>query len=641
VGIDIFGKILYINLNNGKMRAVSAKDLSQRFIGGRGINTWLLHENTPLGISAYDIMNPLVIGAGLLVGTLAPTACRLSIDSMNPFNGGVGSSNSGGHFATAMKLAGYSHLVLTGRSRSPSYVYINDQEVSVRDATGIWGSTTWETEETLSNDLGEDSHILSIGPAGENLAKNAAVIIDKSRAAGRCAMASIMGSKNLKAIAVRGTESIEVANHELYFDTISKLWSKVDQCKDLLEMRRYGTTSMMPHLNDIGAMPQRNFQDGYMDPEKLRKITGENLYRYIVSDFACASCPINCSHFFYVDHGPYAGTGCEGIEGNILWDFGSRLEIDDPTAIIKAHELCSRLGLDIDNVSCVLAWAFECYQRGIIGKEDTEGLELNWGNSDAALRLLEKIARREGIGDLLAEGSLRASRILGRGSEGFAIHVKGQDNMDPLRAAKGFALGVVVSPRGGGHTRGSPEWDFVPLPSEIGVKYWGVPTIDQPSSYKGKAKLVTYYEKVHAIADSLGLCYFSTNWTSPGLFDFNDFATLFTAATGWKTTTDQMMRIGSRIHHLEKTYNVLYAGFSREHDYAPRRMMEEPIKSGPKKGEILAREDWDRLLDEYYELNAWDRRTSWPTKEVLRELELDEISQRLARVGRLPDRRSS
>lgn len=634
---DIFGRILYVNLHNSKIRSIPARDYSKRFIGGRGINTWLLHENTPLHTYPYDPTNPLVVGAGLLTGTLVPTACRISIDSMNPFTGGVGSSNVGGHFATMLKLAGYSHIILLGRSRTPSYIYINDQQVTVRDARHLWGLTTWETEDRLADELGEDgARFLSIGPAGENLAKNAAVVVDKSRAAGRCGTASILGSKNIKAIAVRGTGSLEVPNSEGILSVIEEMWMKIQQCEGLKEMGKHGTTAMTPVLNEIGAMPQRNFQDAYMDPEKLKRITGENLYKYIVSDLACASCPIHCSHFFCVEEGPYAGTACEGIEGNILWDFGSRLEIDDAGAIIKAHELCSRLGLCIDNASCAIAWAFECYQRGIIDQKDTDGLRLEWGNSEAALALLEKIAYREGLGDMLAEGGLRAAEILGRGSEKYVVQIKGQDNMDPLTVPKGFALGVVVSPRGGGHTRGSPEWDFIPLPKETGMKIWGVSTTDQPTAYEGKAKLVTYYEKVHAICDSLGICFFSSIWTSVDLLNPEDLASLYSAATGWATTAEDMMRMGSRVHHLEKTYNIIHANFSRSHDYPPQRLMEEPIKSGPQKGHRLMRSDWDKLLDEYYTLNGWDIKTSWPTEASLEELDLGEIAQKLAHMGRLP-----
>jgi aldehyde:ferredoxin oxidoreductase len=635
---DVFGKIAYVNLHNGKVKTISARDYSKRFIGGRGINTWLLHENTPLHVSPYDPMNPLVFGVGLLVGTLAPTACRLSIDSMNPFTGGVGSSNVGGHFATALKLAGCSHIVISGRSRLPSYIYVDDQDISVRDGRHIWGLTTWETEDTLAGELGDNGiHFLSIGPAGENLARTAAVIVDESRAAGRCGVASVMGSKNLKAIAARGTGSVEVCDPDDFMRVVEKTWMKIQRCDGLKEMGRYGTTAMMPALNEIGAMPQRNFQDGYMYPEKLAKITSDNLYKYIVSNLACTSCPIHCSHFFYVDEGPYSGTACEGVEGNILWDFGSRLEIDDPTAIVKAHEVCSRFGLDIDNSSCAIAWAFECYQRGIINSRDTEGLELNWGNADAALTLLKKIAYREGLGDLLAEGGLRAAELLGRGSDKYVVEIKGQDNMDPIRAAKGFGLGVVVSPRGGGHTRGSPEWDFMPLPSEVGMKMWGVPTTDKPTAYEGKARLVTYYEKIHAICDSLGMCFLSSIWTSVDLLNPENLAELYAAATGWSTSPEAMMKMGARVHHLEKTYNIIYANFSRRDDYPPRRLMEEPIKSGPGRGQRLMKADWDRLLDEYYTLSGWDPKTSWPTRERLEELGLGEIVHKLMKMGRLPD----
>jgi aldehyde:ferredoxin oxidoreductase len=329
----------------------------------------------------------------------------------------------------------------------------------------------------------------------------------------------------------------------------------------------------------------------------------------------------------------------EGFETNSFWNWSARLEIDSASAGITLHALCNQYGLDEDNASCAIAWLFECYERGIVTKEETDGLELKWGDDTAVAELLRKIAHREGIGDLLAEGGKRASEIVGRDSEKYVIHIKGQDSMEAMRTVKEWALGCVVSTRGGAHTRGANVASLnKEIPAELSQRLWGISKLDGPLSYDNKARLVVYYERLQAILDSLNVCLFTSNWIGLDMPDHEDYARLYSTATGRAVDGSELMNIGERIHNIEKAFNVLHAGFDRRDDYPPSRLMEEPIKSGPHQGERLEKDKWDQMLDEYYEIHGWDKETGLQTREALENLGLGHVADDLAKAGRLPGR---
>jgi len=629
------GKVLRVDLTSGKVWTEPTKKYAQRFLGGRGVNNWILYDEVKPWVTPFDPANRLIFGAGVLVGTLAPCATRHSIDGKSPMTGGVGSANSCGHFAPELKFAGYDHIVFQGRSRRPVYLWIDDDQVEILDASHIWGKTTWDTDDLIEEELGDDEvQIACIGPAGENLVRSACIITNRARSASRCGLGAVMGSKNLKAVAVRGSGSIEVAYPERFMEVVDETWEKIKSSGAASKVRN-------PHsLNEANLMPVRNFQDAYMSPDKLDKLMPE-VYeeKCEIRRLGYFACPIYCSRLYKVRSGQYAGLVSEGLHANDLLNWVGRfdLDLDDPAAMIKLHALCNEYGLDQDNASCSIAWAFECYQRGIFTQKDTDGLKLEWGDYQVVAELLRKVAYREGLGDLLAEGSKRASQIVGKGSEGFAIHVKGQDSMEPMRTSKGWALGCGVSTRGGTHTRGAAFIEMTgDIPPEVCEKIWGV-QVEGPLSYENKAKLVVYYERLQAVLDSLGVCLFSSNYNGPSLLDPDDLAELYSAATGRDIDGDELMRIGERIHNIEKAFNVLHAGFSRRDDYPPQRLMEEPVKSGPMRGERLHREKWGQMLDEYYELHGWDKETGWQTRKCLEDLDLRRIADDLEKVGRVSD----
>jgi len=315
---------------------------------------------------------------------------------------------------------------------------------------------------------------------------------------------------------------------------------------------------------------------------------------------------------------------CEGFQTNIDWDFSAKLDIDDPVSLIKINALCSELGLDIDNSSAPIAWAFELFEKGIISQTETDGLKLDWGNSEAVIELINKIARREGFGRILSEGTKRASQIIGRGSENYTSHIKGQDSIEAIRSDKGWALGCVVAPRGGGHLDGAFQTHRTP---NAGDRH----------SYDSKAQVVFWFERFKAVVDMMGICYFTTVWSDQNLLGPDDLSRLFSAATGVNLNSDELMLIGQRVHNIEKAFNTLHAGFTRAEDYPPKRFMLEPVKEGPNKGERLDENKWGAMLDEYYQIHGWDTKTGWQRAECLDTLGLPEVKNRLSQTNKIPD----
>jgi len=629
------GKILRVNLSNQKIKNESTKEYANFVLGGRGINQWILYKEVKPGVWPFDPANRLIFGTGVLVGTAAPSAGRYTVASKNVFTGGVGSANSGGHFGPELKYAGYDHVIIQGRSRKPCYLWIDDDHVIIRDAEHLWGKTTWETDDLLREELGDDDiQIAGIGPAGENLVRAACIINNGSRAAGRCGLGAVMGSKNLKAVAVRGTGQINVAKPEEFMKIVEELWERILENEALKIYRKWGTPWIAEMGNKISNNPVRNFQDGYWDPKKVENTCAKKLMEnYAVRRLSCFACPIPCSQYLKVTSGEFKDIEGEGFECTALKDFGYKLDVDDLSAIIKAHVLCGQYGLDVDNTAGVIAWAMECYEKGILTKGDTDGLELEWGNYDVVLELIRRITFREGFGDLLAEGSKRASGIVGKGSERYSMTIKGQELYETLRLLIGWALGVITSPRGGGHLRGAPVCESSGISSEEGEKFFGVSTAGDRKSYVGKAKLVSYFENFKAVVDCMNICYILTQWVSPYLINTEDLARLYSAATGQAMTAKELTKIGERVHNIEKAFNVR-EGMMRKDDMPPDRFF-TPIKSGPGKGERLDDEKFEKMLSEYYELKGWDAQTGIPKRAKLEELGLTEVALELANLGKL------
>lgn len=626
---DLAGRVLKVDLTTGQIEVVQlGEEYYKNYLGGRGLNQLLLSKSIETDILSLDSQNVLLFGAGLLVGTSAPGAVRLSIDTKNFFSGGVGSANAGGDFARELKAAGIGAIIIVGKAKQPVYITIIDEQVMIRDASNLWGKTVSASVAILQKELGAKTKVLCIGPAGENLIRGACVIIDKARAAAKCGVGAVMGSKRLKAVAVLGSGTIRVADPKGFLAVSRRAWRKVLKSKVLEGMNEHGTLSTVAMKNAIGGVPFRHYQDGHMHSSKINRIAKLSFKEYERRRFSAIGCPLKCRAVYEIREGPYAGTVGEAMEANTVQDFGYKLDISYPPAIIKANVLCNEYGIDMDTAAESIAWAYECYEKGILYEKDTNGLRLTWGNHEALVTLIEQIAYRRGFGDILAEGVKKAAEITGKGSEELAMNMKGQDLYETMRMPKGYGLGAALATRGGGHCSGSPltEFSLGEISPEIAEKIYGVSTAGDPATYEGKGKLVAFHERLHAVLNSLGICFFTTVWQSPDLIDWTDLAELVSTATGWAVEEKDLMGIGERIHTLERLFNVNHARFDRRNDYPPKRFFEEAIKSGPFMGEVLGKREFDGMLNENYGIHGWSAK-GIPESMTLKKLGLQSISR--------------
>ncbi len=615
-------KILRVDLTQRKIFSEEKTDeCIQTFLGGRGLNRWILLNEVVRNTKAFDSQNKLVIGTGLFVGTTAPGASRVQVDTISPYNNGTGSANGGGFFASKLRFAGWDNIIIEGKSEQPVYIFIRNQHVDILDAYHIWGKTTWQTHDLLQMKHGKKISVMSIGPAGENKVYSAAIIIDRYRAAARCGVGAVMGSKNLKAVVVEGNGRVIPCQIKRFRKKSSQLTQKVKKSRVGRGLKKAGTAQWVALCNSMSWNTVNNFQDSYADPQKIESFFPENWVDIKSKSInTCSKCPVDCGFLLKVIKGEYKGAETASAEADAFIGFSAKLGIYDPAVTIKAHEICNKYGLDNDSVSTAISWAYECYEKGILNLSDTDGLDLSWGNDKALITLLKKIALREGFGDILAEGCQKASEKIGRGSDEFCLHVKGQDLIEPIRVMKGWALGVIVSPRAGTHTRGAPETEAQGLTEEEGIRYYGVSTAGNPLKYEGKAKLVIYFERLMAICDSLGLCTLLSEWKGYSLPGMSDYAELLSAYIGREISVEELIEIGERIVTLEKYFNQIHTNFDRSDDYPPDRFLNSPVQSGPLKGEKLHKQKWDLMLDEYYDLHKWSKSTGKVPKKRLKEL---------------------
>jgi aldehyde:ferredoxin oxidoreductase len=449
-----------------------------------------------------------------------------------------------------------------------------------------------------------------------------------------------MGSKNLKAVAVRGTGEIRVAHPDYFRQVVNGIRKKIDASSDIRKMRRGGTHYVAGAGGPDSNSPQstRNLQDEFWPKEKSERLKEHLLKPYEVKRQACFNCPIGCSHIYEIPEGENRGRRVEGIQSNTVRAFGSSLDNDDPLVLLNANFLCNDLGLDVDGTTAVLGWAFECFEKKLLSEAETDGLELAWGNGAAILALIKKIARRQGFGNLLAEGLPAAAERFGKNSEAYAMHVKGAPINEPnMRIYKGWSLGVMTSTRGSGHLRGAPNTEQKTISAEISNKLWGIPNASEACSYEGRAKLVAWFEKFKAVVDSLGLCYFTTYWRDVDLIGPKELTDLLYGATGLRLEEHELLQIGEKIINIEKAFNTLHAGFSREDDMPPERLHESSVSQGPFKGERLDRKKWKTMLNEYYDEHRWDKETGWQTEACLDALDMPAfVKKRLKERNRLP-----
>ena len=608
------GKILYVNLTTKEIWEEPLKeDLAFEYLGQAGINAKLLYDLTDETTDPLGPDNPLIFGVGPLTGTMAPCSGRFTVTAKSPLTGIFGDSNSGGHWGPEFKQAGYDHLVVLGQSEEPVYLWISDDKVTLRPATRLWGKDTWETDELIKQELGQSSaQVLSIGPAGENLVRFAAIICNLTRAAARTGMGAVMGSKKLKAIVVKGTRGTTVARPKEFWKLVGEC-EKAIQADPLYEVAStFGTTAITGLAQMLGFLPTKNFQQSTF--EEAENLRGEVLLKdYVTKHKGCYNCAVGCSRWYQVKEGPYAGTVGEGPEYESLCSLGSKCGNGNLPSILKANTLCNQLGLDTISTGNAIAWAMECKEKNLWESDLKEIPE--WGDHEGLNYLIKKIANREGVGTLLAEGACLAAEKLG-GSE-IVVHSKGMDYPAvDVRGTKGMALSFAVSPRGGDHLKGLSLYEVAPdiykedIATETGINitpnYW--------LEYETKAPLIKWHEDWHCIVDSLGLCKLEGIAIKP--LKPKHFRDLLAAATGWDLSVEELQRIGERIWNLERLYGVR-EGIRKEDDLPPKRLWEEKISTGPSTGEGLDHSKYLELLEEYYDLRGWDKETGIPKQETL------------------------
>ncbi|MDI6756144.1 MAG: aldehyde ferredoxin oxidoreductase C-terminal domain-containing protein, partial [Thermodesulfobacteriota bacterium] len=603
----------------------------RKYIGGRMVNSAILLNEMSPETKWSDPDNLLIFGVGCLVGTLAPGACRVSIDTKSPYSNGKGSANFGGHFGSELKYAGFDHIVIKGRSEKPVYLWINGSHAELKDATPIWGKTTFEAEESLRDELRDDRiQVASIGVAGENKVRGSIVFTNPGKAAAGSGVGCVMGDKKLKAVVVRGQQPVRVAAPERFIQAIDRIMAKIKSCPSTRGFRKgiieFGYLPESP-LWDVYSSARNGQDDFWPLAKKIRLMNKESgVPSFKKRMMSCFACPVGCMPFYEIQTGRYAGTKGIGYWINSA-TYSTKLDMDDPAASLRFHLMCNQLGLDGDMCSTSLAWAFECFERGLLTVKETDGLELKWGDGGTILKLQEKLAHRDGIGDFLADGVKESSRKLGKGSEEIAIHMKGQDSVDNYRVIKGWGLGVSTSPVGGRHLRGA----VTGRPEAMGARgfRW------ESTGYDNVPEAVFWQARTKEIEDALGLCVYVGTWVGIPVLEVAEYAELISSATGMHLTEEGLMKIARVGINLEKAFNTIHAGFDRKDDYPPRRYMKEAVRSGPFAGNICDREKWDEMLNRYYELQGWDPEMGLQTSRCLGELEMDDVAEKLNKLGKL------
>jgi len=624
------GKVLRVNLSNGRIvKEPFKKELARYYVGGRGLNSRVLYDEVKPGIDPIGPDNKIIVGVGPAAGTLVPGSQRFTVTSKSPLTGFLGDSNSGGSFGVEVKYAGYDMIIIEGQAQRPVYLWIDDDRVELKPAEHLWGKMIRDTVRAIEREIGDpDIRVISIGPGGENLVRFACLLSDLGRGTGRTGQGAVFGSKKLKAIAVRGSKGVKVADVRGLHQAVRENYLAWDKNPAFKEGRaRYGPAAGWLRYDNFGMLPTRNYQSGTFHKSLL-----EGLDKYFVKQKACFSCPNGCDHMFVISEGRYAGVYGSGVELANLGDFGPKIGCDDMSLAFKAAELCDQYGVDYFDMTSIISFATECYQRGVLTEQDTGGLKLEWGSPNTILNLIEMTAHREGLGAVLAEGLKGASKVIEGDSGKYAMQTKGQSLVmrDP-RGSKGWGLAYAVSSRGPCHVRAHlPEtypvgdWDIC---LQETLKKYNDPT--NPVLEEGKGELVAWHENQQAFKNSLEICLFSTyTW----MFSVPpQLARYYNAITGSNISANEVLQIGERIINVERAFNVR-EGLTRKDDTLPDRMLKEPMPDGPAKGQVVR---LDIMLDDYYRFRGWDKDSGLPTKKKLLELGLSDIANELEGMGKL------
>ena len=605
------GKILRVNLSTGKVSVEKLdEETAKKYIGGIGLGMKLWLANSKAGVDAFSPENPLVLAVGPVSGTMFPTGGNgHAFISKSPETGFVGEAVSHGTFGAEIKRAGYDAIILAGKAERPVYLWIDDESVQILDAEKLWGRSPSETEDAIKDEIGDYYvRVASIGLAGEKQSKIACIINEKTRAAGRTGLGAVMGSKNLKALAVRGTNDIVVAKPDEFIEVVKEFHERM-KGPAAQKYRTLGSAENIMIQNALYCMPTRNYNNAYFD--KAERVSGETLNeRYVAKIIACNSCAMRCEHEAVVHEGPYKGIMAR-MEYDNIWALGPNCGVDKLDAIIKAAELCNYYGLDAQSTGVTVSFVMDCHEKGILTHEELGGIDAHFGNAEAVLQLIEKIGKREGIGDVLADGAKAAAKKIGKDSDKLAQNIKGLEVTGyDLRCLKTAALGFAVSFRGADHNRsGVYALDMTGK-------------VDRFKAEQGRGKLVKDSEDVYALIDSLIIC---KNSKGTLYKELPDMAKLYRLVTGYEMTPEELSLAGERINTLARLINIR-EGLSRKDDTLPWKVMNQPVPDdGPAKGAVVTQSELDLMLDDYYAARGWTI-AGVPTKALLDKLGLEDLS---------------
>ncbi|MBI4301894.1 MAG: aldehyde ferredoxin oxidoreductase family protein [Chloroflexi bacterium] len=612
------GKILYVDLASGKIEYESPDEKFYRdFIGGYGLGARVIFSRQKAGADPLGPDNMLGFITGPLTGTPVPFGSRYTVVGKSPLTQTWGDANSGGDFGPHLKFAGYDAVFFAGVSERPVYLFINEQKAELRDASHLWNKDSNETEHELLAELGRDTHIACIGPSGEKLSLISAIMNNEGRAAARSGLAAVMGSKRLKAVAVKGNLTVPLADREKTSELRRRLLQEIrGPAAD--HRRRYGTSSALVPLNMSGGTPVKNWGGtAAIDFPNAEAIGGDMVITYEVKKFACWRCPTPCGAILEIKEGPYAVLGHKP-EYETLAAFGTMCLNDNVESIIKANDICNRYGLDTISTGATIAFAIECYENGLITKGDTEGIELKWGNHAAIVAMTEKLAKREGFGDLLADGVKRAAERIGKGADKYAVHVHGQEPpMHDPKLRPGIATTYSMDATPARHMQGGAHIVEMRPESQKGIEFAPL----QRYIYSGKGDAHKKMSAFKHIVNCSGLCIFGDIASNA-----NAMVESISTITGWNYSVDELLETGDRIANLRVAFNYREGLNPLEFDMPTRMLGQPPLEVGPTAGVTV---DLKTQARDYVEAMGWDPITGKPTVKTLRQLGLDDMAEAL------------
>ncbi len=634
-------KIAYIDLSTReiKIRPIPL-DVRRKFLGGRGLDAYLLYNHTEKGCDPLGPKNTIMVSGGLLSATLASATARTHVMAKSPLGGLLGSCNMGGFFAPELAWAGFHHLVIKGKAEKPVYLWIKNGKIEIRDAQHLWGKTTTETQWAIREELDdEDIKSLVIGPAGENLVRFANVMTGIKNSGGRTGMGAVMGSKNLKAIAARGTMDIKIAHPKEALEYNKRFIEQITSAKVNQTQGTLGTPFIWGATNSWGGVRCRNFQynqELYCDeiePEALDEVCAETMGPYHMA--GCFGCQVHCRAKYKIPTGPYAGRYDEGPEYTSQGAFCGEPDCRSIETLLVGNHLVNQFGMDNLETGSIISWAMELYELGILTDKETDGLDLRFGNDEALLEMVKRICFRKGwLGDTLAEGGIIASEKIGKNSFDYLIQVKGVNNLhSDERATPALALNIATASRGSDHLRSRPAIDLYHLPQEVMRKIYSNPVpYDGPLSsehteYIGKPWQVFWHENCYMAVDCLGICKYHTVFLGATLPNFEDWTKVIYYNTGMEFTAREIWDVAERCNMIERLFN-LREGLTREDlkkgDMLNHRYFDEPCRRGAPDvvGRVIDREKFKKMIDEFYEYKGLDK-NGVPKPETLKRLVLE------------------